>query len=943
MSRTKQNVIVYSSDNQEVATQLITGLTQAGFPVLPKEISEYSKTPLHQESESPDGAIILLVTDNFLKSRGCMHGALQALKDWATSGKLVPVVADGRQPKAGGGWENVPTTFDRVSNIIQYMNHWQDHYLELRKEKRHHEEDEKLEKELELTKAISTEVGEFLRYLRNLNWYTLEDFRFDGFKVLRKFYGEAIIADDATASTTAVAEPSPAKGRSQKSLAEIIQDSSEELMAENQELSKNKGSEEEENPPVDVSEIPGMDMLNEAARKDSASDEDEEDDEVNAILNEVLGEEDDEDGEEYSFLSDDPENAEELDLNSLFDEETESEDGTEEPEEDEVLLDLISDDEEGLVINADGKTHATPEEILEFAVDLFDEGNIEEGLDYLKKTVKLNPHDHTLRYYYAYSLARYGERWKAARKQLNTILEGDNEHPDAWFLLAEVAENQGEITDAKQCFEKVASLQPDYPEVFYRLGLLTIQHFPEQDAKAAGYFKKAIAHNPRNAEAHYLLGTLLNERLGDPESAIDYFKSTLLQDPTHAFANYDLALLYFRLGEKEVANDYYVRATTINPELKTPQNDAAFYVEKPAAEAPEPELTEEEESTATESVEQEMPAVDPEEAGEAPDPQNEAPSETKPAVLNKLEITETMAAVGATAAITDALDFVETTKPVEAPPAPKSVEEVITAPAPEPIPVNDKPIVLITGATAGIGKATAEVFAANGYQVIITGRRKDRLDAMKNDFKEKYNNNIQVLTFDVRDAEAVKMAMDDLPEAWRKIDILINNAGLSRGLSPIHEGDLEHWDTMIDTNIKGLLYLTRAVSPQMVERRSGHIINVASGAGKEVYPGGNVYCATKFAVDALTKSMRLDLYKHNVRVSQVAPGHVEETEFASVRFDGDTDRAAQVYENFQPLKSSDVAETIFFIATRPPHVNIQDVLMFGTQQAGSNFIDRSGR
>lgn len=251
-------------------------------------------------------------------------------------------------------------------------------------------------------------------------------------------------------------------------------------------------------------------------------------------------------------------------------------------------------------------------------------------------------------------------------------------------------------------------------------------------------------------------------------------------------------------------------------------------------------------------------------------------------------------------------------------------------------------IAFITGASSGIGKATAHIFAKNGYNLIITGRRKERLEEVKSKLVKKYGVDITALCFDIRDHAAVKKAYKSLKADWKKIDILVNNAGLAKGFSPIHEGNTDDWETMIDTNIKGLLYITRLVSPDMVTRKKGHIINICSTAGHEVYPNGNVYSATKYAVDALTKSMRLDLYKHGLRVSQISPGHVEETEFALVRFDGDEKRA-KIYEDFVPLKSKDVAETIFFVATRPKHVNIQDVLIMSTQQAGSNFIDRSGR
>ncbi len=250
--------------------------------------------------------------------------------------------------------------------------------------------------------------------------------------------------------------------------------------------------------------------------------------------------------------------------------------------------------------------------------------------------------------------------------------------------------------------------------------------------------------------------------------------------------------------------------------------------------------------------------------------------------------------------------------------------------------------VFITGATSGIGRACAFEFGKKGYNLILTGRRKSKLDAIKSKLQGKYAVDIKTLNFDVRDYPAAEKSVKSLKGHWKKIDILVNNAGLAKGLAPIHEGMIKDWETMIDTNIKGLLYMTRMIAPLMVQRQRGHIINIASIAGKSVYPEGNVYCATKAAVEALTNAMRLDLYKHNVRVSQVAPGHVEDTEFALVRFDGDRDRS-KIYEDFVPLNSKDVAKIVYFIATQPRHVNIQDVLVMGTQQGGSNFIDRSGR
>ena len=250
--------------------------------------------------------------------------------------------------------------------------------------------------------------------------------------------------------------------------------------------------------------------------------------------------------------------------------------------------------------------------------------------------------------------------------------------------------------------------------------------------------------------------------------------------------------------------------------------------------------------------------------------------------------------------------------------------------------------VLITGATSGIGRATARIFAKRGFDVIITGRRQDRLDHIKAKYERKYAVDVQTLQFDVRNKDEVESAINSLEGPWKNIDILINNAGLAAGKDLIHEADYDDWDTMIDTNVKGLLYVTKLVGANMVERGSGHIINIGSIAGHEVYPTGSVYCATKFAVGALSKAMRLDFFDKNIRVSQISPGAVEETEFAMVRFKGDTKKAA-IYSDYNPLTSRDVAKVIYFVAQQPKHVNIQEVVLTGTQQASSITFDRSGR
>ncbi len=247
-------------------------------------------------------------------------------------------------------------------------------------------------------------------------------------------------------------------------------------------------------------------------------------------------------------------------------------------------------------------------------------------------------------------------------------------------------------------------------------------------------------------------------------------------------------------------------------------------------------------------------------------------------------------------------------------------------------------IALVTGATSGIGKATARILAEAGYNLIITGRRDDRLGALANELIDKKHIDCFPLCFDIRKIEEVEDAFHSLPVEWREIDVLINNAGLAAGLSPIHEGEIEDWDQMINTNIKGLLYITRIVSPIMVENKTGHIINVGSIAGKEAYANGTVYCATKHGVEAITKGMRIDLNPFGIKVGSVCPGAVE-TEFSVVRLKDD-DANKKVYTGFSPLQAQDIAETIMFMISRPAHVNIGDVLILPTAQASATVINR---
>lgn len=243
-------------------------------------------------------------------------------------------------------------------------------------------------------------------------------------------------------------------------------------------------------------------------------------------------------------------------------------------------------------------------------------------------------------------------------------------------------------------------------------------------------------------------------------------------------------------------------------------------------------------------------------------------------------------------------------------------------------------IALITGATSGIGRATAMTLAENNFDVIITGRRKELLEDLEKEIKTKTKAKIYILNFDVRNQHEVNQAIDSLPNEWKDIEVLINNAGLAVGLNHIDEGIVDDWERMIDTNVKGLLYMSRKVLPLMTAKKSGHVVNIGSTAGKEAYENGNVYCGTKHAVDAITKGMRIDLLQHKIKVTAINPGMVE-TEFSVVRFKGDKEKAEKVYQGFTPLYGKDIADAILYVVTRPEHVCVNDMIITATAQANS--------
>lgn len=782
-------VLAYCRDNAEIAETVEQHLSRIGIPFehitnqAGEAMDAFSSRLL--QSEDP---VVLFITENLLKNSFCMAGLLPALQQLVNSRNLLAVVADGKISKDGGAtFEYVETHFDRLGHALQYMNFWQSAWLEL--SSRHQEatgaEKNLLETEMNAVHHIANEVGEIINVLRETGYLSHQQFQSDDYaaffrhtglqewheqyrRIVAGFEQEEIPPIPQTAPQVALAETPVVTGLLAPEPAPVEE---QDVLVE---------------VPAPNGRFNGMDTIPEHTEPEEEP---------------AAGSEPDPHFSEPEFFM--PE---------------------EEPEPKDIDAEI--------------------EQSIRDAWFWLEKGHTERGIELFQFALEQYPDNERLKTEYHSALEKVEHKELVedpAAPEETPVLKQESNPPSeetgreeaneakSYELMGDMAADKGDYLFAKYCWDRAAEINPAYPGIFRKLGLMTCEHLQDYRETAVHYLNQALLANPNDAEVHLALA------------------GAILQN-----------------GDAAAADRHYTQAVMLDPSMRTSEHDRLY----------RPETTQRQ-------------------AAPPPDP---------PVII-------------------------------ETAPAP------VAQPAPEK---RDVLTVLITGATSGIGRATAEIFARNGHRVILTGRRIERLVLLKTQFEEEFHTNVLMLPFDVRDQGAVQAALDNLPESWQNIDILINNAGLAKGLAPVQEGNLDHWETMIDTNLKGLLYVTRAVSPGMVARRRGHIINLGSSAGKEVYTNGNVYCATKFAVDALTRAMRLDLHVHNIRVSSVSPGHVEETEFAVTRFDGDTERA-KIYNDFQPLKAADVAETIWFVATRPPHVNIQDIVLFGTQQASATVVDRSGR
>ena len=786
--------LAYTSANQHTAHR-ISGDVASHVTVEHYSVGRANEGPtLRELLAETDVPTVVLVSGEFLTNPNCM---LHAGEIFGGKRAVLPVfVRSHTYDELQDEVVSAPTTLANQADVMHYVNHWQDRYIDLRSQ----------------AEELSVSGGEaFDRYLRKIRETSVQvEETLHQIKDSRQLTEEQLAANDYQQLFLFADRPR---------LWEDFRTFEEEL--------------------TDLADIPGMDLLANAAA-------------ANPVTDNLAGVHDGNLGGGAQVPATEPEKPAEVGPSPA----------------------LPPTDED-----------QSPEEQanvwIERAWTLHDRGESDDALTLLAAGRDALPDDLRLHYHYALLLATATEDTAATRREVETILDKNPDHPDTLYLAGELALAAGNFSAAREHWEQLSDVEPFYPELNYRLGILLADHFPGEYLDAAAYLRRATKNTQPTGDAFYRYALLLSGPLGRTKKAVKMLRRATEVAPNHAYAHYELAVLLHRRGDYDAARLEFQTACTLNPAFATEANRRAFMA---------------------------TPLV------------SATPPDTEDA----------LAALKQNLAVLEAK--LAAREPAPDPPS---------APAPAPEKGRGK-TVMISGASAGIGRATARRLAAAGFRLILIGRRRERLEELAAELADRHDCATHLLELDVRDRTAVTTKVNDLPPDWQMIDVLINNAGKAKGADPFHEANLDHFDEMIDVNLKGLLYLSRAVSPGMVARRSGFIVNVCSTAGKEVYPNGNVYCATKHAVDALTRAMRLDFVHHGLRVGQICPAMVEETEFAMVRFDGDAERA-NIYADFQPLRAGDVAEAIHFMVTQPPHVNVLDMVIQGTQQASSTVVDRSGR
>ena len=973
----KAVTVAFHSSASAEAYALASRLDALGYAVV-QTVCEAQGTKLGRRLLEAEGPVLLLVNDELLHAEACQTGLLDAWRDLRSRGDVHAVMASSQRSGPGGVQARVMTNLSRVSDVMRYMNFWQNAYLAKRRQVGA-SDDPRAQAELAVVRRISEEIGQMLRIIRNeqpTDVRTLTDADAGTFSAL---LGPAPASSEPASDTTAApatespsvqsvgTAPAPASEVTSVEDRPSASDSGAATAGEvgaDAESQAPQGSDDESNaetaPSLDEREHDAAAVPESAGS--GASPGDRGPDRSNAVIIVDSGAQQAEpESSDASNASTDAPRDRDTAVAKTDLPKTEADTSSADVASVEENLGQSAPQTSTDVDRADSEAQNPPRDAadeaataldqsraanLEIYLGYLDAGGRAEAQDFAEETLAADPQDLKLRYALAVQLLADSEDDEDLRRRGETHLQPlfETEYAAAAHLcLGQVAMRERDFGTARRHLTSAyrANKRLD-PELSYRIGALIMDEFEEDRKVARRYLRRAWrTSRDHAADVRYRLGSL-EFRAGRLRRAVQYLKSAVKLDVRHPLAAYELAVAQLRRGREDQAARAFELAIQVNPELDTEYNRDAFFPigshEGNATPLQEGrvnkfgrfvharddgrsaggETSEDEDSfgapsgsdrsSAESSDGAETQTRDHGQESRRAARQRAAPSDERPAARER-----------------------------------QGVSSLGELAAPEGAHRSEALTVLITGASSGIGAATARAFAAAGHRLVLTGRRVERLRALASDLKREHGSDLRLLSFDVSDITATVSQLQSLRDGFADIDVLVNNAGKAKGLAPIHEGELEHWEEMIDVNIRGLLYMTRLVSPGMVKRGRGHIINVCSTAGHEVYPNGAVYCATKHAVDAITRGTRLDLFRHGIRVSQISPAAVEETEFSEVRFDGDAERAAEVYADFQPLRAGDVAEAIVFIATRPPHVNIQDLVVLSAQQANSTTIDRSGR